>query len=44
MVKWYPYSTKWEKNIVMIRHIYLAIAIFLLFCDDQDTLYTECGV
>ena len=37
----FPYSTKWEKNIVMIRHIYGDIAIFLLFYDDQDTLSTE---
>ena len=30
------YSTKWEKNVVII-HIYGARAIFLLFYEDQDT-------
>ena len=40
----FPYSKKWEKNIVIIRHIYVAIAIFLLFYDDQDTLFTECEI
>ena len=33
----YPYSTIWEKNIVGIVRIYGARAIFLLFCDHQDT-------
>ena len=33
----YPYSTIWEKNIVGIVRIYGARAIFLLFCDSQDT-------
>ena len=33
----YPYSTIWEKNVVVILHIYGEIAIFLLFCDHQDT-------
>ena len=28
----------------MIRHIYEAIVIFLLFYDDQDTLSTECEI
>ena len=27
----YPYSTKWEKNIVGILHIYVTRAIYLLF-------------
>ena len=29
----YPYYTIWEKNTVVIIHIYGARAIFLLFCD-----------
>ena len=33
----YPYYKKWEKHIVIILHIYGAIATFLLFCDHQDT-------
>ena len=33
----YPYSTRWEHNIVAIFHIYGARAVFLLFCDHQDT-------
>ena len=37
MGQWYTYSTKWEKYIVEILHIYGARAIFLLFYDDQDT-------
>ena len=32
------------ENIVMICHIYGAIATFLLFYDDQDTLSTECEI
>ena len=40
----YLYSTKWEKNIVIILHIYGAISIFILFYDDQDTLFTECEI
>ena len=41
-IKWYvgqqyPYSTIWEQNIVSNIHIYGARAIFLLFCDNQDT-------
>ena len=31
------YSTIWEKNVVVILHIYGARAIFLLFYDHQDT-------
>ena len=31
------YSTIWEKNVVVILHIYGEIAILLLFCDHQDT-------
>ena len=32
------------RKIVMIRHIYGAIVIFLLFYDDQGTLSTECEI
>ena len=32
------------RKMVMICHIYGAIAIFLLFYDDQDTLSTECEI
>ena len=35
--QWYPYSTIWEQNIVVIIHIYGALAMFLLFCDHQET-------
>ena len=37
MVQRYTYYKKWEQNIVSIIHIYGARAIFLLFCDHQDT-------
>ena len=37
MRQWYPYSTKWEENIVVILHVYVSRAIFLLFYYDQDT-------
>ena len=33
----YPYSTRWDQNIVSINHIYGARDISLLFCDHQDT-------
>ena len=33
----YTYSTRWVKNIVIVIHIYGALTIFLLFCDQQDT-------
>ena len=42
MVQRYPYSTRWEKSIVAIIHIYRALAIFLLFCDHQDTYSESC--
>ena len=32
-----PYSTKWVLKVVVILHIYGARAIFLLFCNNQDT-------
>ena len=35
----YPYFTRWENIIVVILHIYGTIAIFELFCDNQDTEY-----
>ena len=44
MGQWYPYSTKWEKSVVTIIHIYGAIAIFLLLYDDQDTVSTDCEI
>ena len=44
MVKWYPYSTEWVKNIMVVFHIYGAIAISLLFCDYQDTGYEWCEI
>ena len=37
MGKWYLHSTRWVKNIVTIIHIHGVRAIFLLFCDHQDT-------
>ena len=37
MGKFHSYSTKWEKHIVVILHIYGAKAIFSIFHDDQDT-------
>ena len=39
MGKLYPYSTRWEKNVVVILHIYGDLAISLLFYDHQDTEY-----
>ena len=32
------------ENTMMIHHIYGAIAMILLFYDDQDTLSTECEI
>ena len=37
MVQQYPYYTRWVKTIVGVLHIYEALAIFLLFCNHQDT-------
>ena len=37
MLQLYFHSTKWEKYIVVILHIYGDRAIFLIFYDDQDT-------
>ena len=42
--KLYLYSTKWEKSIVIILHIYGDRSIFLLFNDYQDTLSTEWNI
>ena len=36
-VQQYPYSTRWENFFVVILHIYGDRAIFLIFCDHQDT-------
>ena len=33
----YQYYTRWVKKIVVVIHIYGAIAIFLIFFDHQDT-------
>ena len=35
----YPYSTRLEKIVVVIIHIYGARCFFLLFYDNQDTKY-----
>ena len=35
----YPYYKRRDKNIVVVLHIYGTSAIFLLFCDHQDTEY-----
>ena len=40
MEQWCPYSTKWEDDIVVILHIYGDRANFLLFYDNEDTLFT----
>ena len=37
MVKLYPYSTKRDKTIVVILHIDVSRAIFLIFNDYQET-------
>ena len=37
MGKLYPSFSRRDKNIVAILHIYWVQAIFLLFCDHQDT-------
>ena len=37
MGKRYIHSTKWEKNVVVILHIYGDRAISLLCCDHQGT-------
>ena len=37
MVQLYIYYTIWEQKIVVVLHIYGALAISLLFCDHQDT-------
>ena len=44
MGQWFAYCKKWDKNILMVSHIYGDIAIFPLFYDDQDTLSTECEI
>ena len=36
----HPYSTRWEKTVVVLFHIYEARAIFLLLYDHPDT-YSE---
>ena len=39
MVQQYPYSTRWEQNIVKIIHINGSRAIFLLFCNHHENEY-----
>ena len=36
----YLYSTKWEKNAVVVLRIYEARAIFIIFYYEQDTVST----
>ena len=33
----YSYSTRWEKSIVAILHIYRARANYIIFCDSHET-------
>ena len=40
----YSYSTRWEKNIVAIIHIYVDRAIFPLFYYHQDTESKSCSI
>ena len=44
----YPYPTRWEKIILVIIHIYGALAIFILLYDNKDNEsesgYLEIGV
>ena len=40
----YAYHTRWEKNIVVVLHNFGARAIFLLFCDHQDTDSESCEI
>ena len=37
MVKYYLYSKKWEKDMVVIIDVYGARAVLVLFCGHQDT-------
>ena len=37
MRQWYLYSTKWDKNMVVILHIDGDKAICLIFYDGRDT-------
>ena len=38
----YSYSTKWDKNVVVILCIYGDIPILLIICDHQDTESESC--
>ena len=38
------HSTIGDKNIVVTLNVYGARAIFLLFCDHQDTEYELCEI
>ena len=44
MVHRYPYSTRWEHNIVVFLYIYVARAIFILFCDHLDIESESCEI
>ena len=44
MIKRYPYSTRWEKAIVGVIHIYGYRAVLILFCDNQDTESESCKI
>ena len=44
MIQRYLYSTRWEKNVVAIIHIYGARSIFLLFYDNQATESESCEI
>ena len=39
-----PILYKMGENIVLICRIYGAIAIFIVFYDDQDTVSNECEI
>ena len=37
MRQWYPYYTTWEEHVVVVIHVFVVRAIFLLFYNDQYT-------
>ena len=39
--QWYIHSTKCEKILQQLSHFFGARAMFLLFCDHQDTEYAK---
>ena len=40
----YTYLTRWEENMLVVLHMYGTRAIFLIFCDHQDTEYESCEI